>query len=125
MFLNFAVVAIGILVSFFLKGINFLSLDLESVGGGILYPDFLLILVIFFALRRGDFSALWVGFFSMLFVTIGHLRCRGSWPGIGACYQHASTPIQSGISLFLRSFHIRPAISRDERARIVRVVVSH
>ena len=73
MFLNFAVVAIGILVSFFLKGINFLSLDLESVGGGILYPDFLLILVIFFALRRGDFSALWVGFFSGLLEDSGLL----------------------------------------------------
>ncbi len=73
MFLNLAVVAIGILISFFLKGINFLSLDMESLGGGILYPDFLLIFVIFFALRRGDFSGLWVGFFAGLLEDSGLL----------------------------------------------------
>ncbi|MCE9597494.1 MAG: rod shape-determining protein MreD [Spirochaetia bacterium] len=73
MVLNIAVVAVGILLSFFLKGINFLSLNFEFMGGGILYPDFLLIYVIFFALRRGEFSGLWIGFIAGLLEDSGLL----------------------------------------------------
>ena len=71
--LNLAVIAAGILVSFFLKGFNFLSLNFEKLGGSIIYPDFLLIFVIFFALRRGEFSGLWIGFFAGLLEDAGLL----------------------------------------------------
>lgn len=71
--LNVAVIAAGILVSFFLKGFNFLSLNFEKLGGSVIYPDFLLIFVIFFALRRGEFAGLWIGFFAGLLEDAGLL----------------------------------------------------
>ncbi|MBI3394716.1 MAG: rod shape-determining protein MreD [Spirochaetia bacterium] len=64
MFLEFLVVAIGLVVSFFLKGFRFLSLNFSFMGSGLIFPDFLLIFVIFFALRRGEFAGLWIGFFA-------------------------------------------------------------
>ncbi len=59
MFIETAVIGVGIIVSFFLKDVNFLALS--SV-----YPDFLLMFVIYFSLRRGEFSGIWLGFFSGL-----------------------------------------------------------
>ena len=59
MILEAAVIAVGIVVSFFLKDVNFLALS--SV-----YPDFLLMFLIYFSLRRGEFSGIWIGFFSGL-----------------------------------------------------------
>ena len=59
MFLEILVIGIGILISFFLKDINFLALNY-------IYPDFLIIFLIYFALRRGEFSGIWIGFFSGL-----------------------------------------------------------
>jgi len=100
MFLNLSVVAVGILVSFFLKGVNFLSLNFEFMGGGILYPDFLLIFVIFFALRRGEFSGLWIGFFAGLLEDSGLLsfsdKTGGFVPIIGT---HALVYCMTGFVL--------------------------
>lgn len=59
MLLETIVVAVGILVSFFLKDVNFLALNY-------VYPDFLLMFLIYFSLRRGEFSGIWIGFFSGL-----------------------------------------------------------
>lgn len=59
MFLEIAVLGLGILISFFLKDINFLALNF-------VYPDFLLIFLIYFALRRGELSGIWIGFFAGL-----------------------------------------------------------
>ncbi len=64
MLLEAGALAFGILVSFFLKDFNFLGLNFGFLGTGIIYPDFLLLFVIFFALHKGDFTGLWIGFFS-------------------------------------------------------------
>ena len=45
MFLEATVVAVGLIISSFLKGINFLSLNFEFLNTGAIYPDFLLIFV--------------------------------------------------------------------------------
>ncbi|MEQ8351790.1 MAG: rod shape-determining protein MreD [Leptospiraceae bacterium] len=66
MFLEATVVAVGLIVSYFLKGINFLSLNFEFLNTGAIYPDFLLIFVIFFSIRKGDFTGIWIGFFAGL-----------------------------------------------------------
>lgn len=59
MFLELLVIGLGVLISFFLKETSFLAINY-------IYPDFLVIYVIFFALRRGEFSGLWIGFFAGL-----------------------------------------------------------
>ncbi len=59
MFLEASVIAIGVLISFYLKGLNFLAFNF-------VYPDFLIIFLIYFALRRGEFSGIWIGFFAGL-----------------------------------------------------------
>lgn len=64
MLLDFGVIIVGLVFSFFLKDINFLSITFDFTGA--IYPDFLLIFIIFFALRRGEFSGLWIGFFAGL-----------------------------------------------------------
>ncbi|MCB1169770.1 MAG: rod shape-determining protein MreD [Leptospiraceae bacterium] len=66
MFLEATVVAVGLIVSYFLKGINFLSLNFDFLNTGAIYPDFLLIFVIFFSIRKGDFTGIWIGFFAGL-----------------------------------------------------------
>ncbi len=66
MFLEISVIALGILVSFFLKDVNFLSLDFSFLNTGVIYPDFLLIFLIFFSLQKGEFAGIWIGFFSGL-----------------------------------------------------------
>jgi len=55
MLLEVGAIILGMLVSFFLKDINFLSLNF-------IYPDFLLIFIVYFALRRGEFAGIWIGF---------------------------------------------------------------
>lgn len=72
--LEVVVIALGILVSFFLKDVNFLSLNFSFLNTGILYPDFLLMFLIFFALQRGEFSGIWIGFFSGLLEDSAILR---------------------------------------------------
>ena len=64
MLLDLLVIVLGLIFSYFLKDINFLSMTFDFTGA--IYPDFLLIFVIFFALRRGEFSGLWIGFFAGL-----------------------------------------------------------
>ncbi|MCE9501436.1 MAG: rod shape-determining protein MreD [Leptospira sp.] len=65
MILEKSVIAIGILVAHFLNGSNLFEL------GSSIKPDFMIILVIFFALRKGTLSGLWVGFFGGLLSDTG------------------------------------------------------
>ena len=57
MILEKVVIGIAIFVSYFLQT----SVDFFALGS--IKPDFLLILTVYFALYRGSFSALWIGFF--------------------------------------------------------------
>jgi rod shape-determining protein MreD len=54
------VIGIAIFVSYFLQT----SVDFFALGS--VKPDFLLILTVYFALYRGSFAALWIGFFGGL-----------------------------------------------------------
>jgi rod shape-determining protein MreD len=60
MILEKVVIGIAIFVSYFLQT----SVDFFALGS--IKPDFLLILTVYFALYRGAFSALWIGFFGGL-----------------------------------------------------------
>lgn len=66
MLLEVTVITLGMILSFFLKDVNFLSLNFDFLNTGAIYPDFLLIFVIFFALRKGEFAGIWIGFFAGL-----------------------------------------------------------
>jgi rod shape-determining protein MreD len=59
------VIAVGILFSHFLNGSTIFEL------GGSYKPDFMMIFVIFFALRKGPLYGLWIGFFSGLLTDSG------------------------------------------------------
>ncbi len=74
MILEIGAVALGMLISFFLKDINFLGVDLTFLNSGLIYPDFLLMFIIYFAMHRGEFSGLWIGFFAGLMEDSGLLR---------------------------------------------------
>jgi rod shape-determining protein MreD len=65
MILEKLIVGFGILLAHFLNGSNAFEL------GGSFKPDFMMILVIFFALRRGGLYGLWVGFFAGLLTDSG------------------------------------------------------
>lgn len=60
MILEKIVIGIAIFVSYFLQT----SVDFFALGS--VKPDFLLILTVYFALYRGSFVALWIGFFGGL-----------------------------------------------------------
>ena len=60
MILEKVVIGIAIFVSYFLQT----SVDFFALGS--VKPDFLLILTVYFALYRGSFAALWIGFFGGL-----------------------------------------------------------
>lgn len=60
MILEKIVIGIAIFVSYFLQT----SVDFFALGS--VKPDFLLILTVYFALYRGSFAALWIGFFGGL-----------------------------------------------------------
>lgn len=64
----FQIIAIsfGLILSYFLKDVQFLSLDFHFLNTGLIYPDFLLIFISFFALHRNEFVGTWVGFFGGL-----------------------------------------------------------
>ena len=64
MLLESGLIALGMVISYFLKDIQFLSLTFDFLETGTIGPDFLLIFVIFFSLFRGEFVGLWVGFFA-------------------------------------------------------------
>lgn len=74
MLLEIGATALGILVSFFLKDINFLGLNFEFLKTGLIYPDFLIIFLIYFSLHKGEFSGLWIGFFAGLLEDSGLFR---------------------------------------------------
>jgi len=78
MFFELGAVAFGLLVSFFLKDINFLGLNFAVLHTGLVYPDFLLIFVVFFALHKREFSGLWIGFFAGLLEDSGIIRFSDS-----------------------------------------------
>lgn len=66
MILETSVIALGMGVSYFLNEFKLLSLNFEFMNTGQIGPDFLLILIIFFAIFKGEFSGIWIGFFSGL-----------------------------------------------------------
>lgn len=66
MLIETGVIALGMALCYFLKDIQFLSLNFNFLNTGVINPDFLLMFVIFFALFRGEFSGLWIGFFAGL-----------------------------------------------------------
>ena len=59
-------VGAGLVLSYLLKDIQFLSLDLHFLNTGLIHPDFLLIFIAFFGLNRGEMSGIWIGFFGGL-----------------------------------------------------------
>ncbi|AVQ11051.1 Rod shape-determining protein MreD [Leptospira santarosai] len=65
MILEKLVIAIGILIAHFLNGSNLFEIGLA------IKPDFMILLVIFFALRRGALYGLWIGFFGGLLTDSG------------------------------------------------------
>lgn len=77
MLLEFAVIILGMLGSYFLKDINFLSLQFDVLNTGVIYPDFLLIFVVYFALIKGEFTGLWIGFFAGILEDSTILRFGG------------------------------------------------
>ena len=56
MILERIVIGIGILLAHVLNGTNLFDI------GTAIKPDFMILLVIFFALRKGGMSGLWIGF---------------------------------------------------------------
>ncbi len=64
--LDIIVIVLGLIFSFFLKDISFLSLQFDFFKSGSIYPDFLLIYLIYFSLRTNELSAIWLGFFAGL-----------------------------------------------------------
>lgn len=53
---------LGLVVAYFLKDINFLSLQFPFLGVGNIYPDFLLLYIVFFALITSDIQSIWIAF---------------------------------------------------------------
>lgn len=66
MLIEAGLITLGLLISYFLKDIQFLSLQFDFLNTGTIGPDFLLIFVVFFSLFRGEFVGMWVGFFAGL-----------------------------------------------------------
>ena len=66
MLIEILVIFIGLIFSYFLKDINFLSLQFDFLRTGSIYPDFLLIFLIYFTLRTNEMWGIWLGFFGGL-----------------------------------------------------------
>ncbi len=66
MYLEICAIGAGMVLSYFLKDVQFLILDLSFLGTGLVHPDFLLIFIAFFALYRSLMMGLWIGFFGGL-----------------------------------------------------------
>ncbi|MCS7206140.1 MAG: rod shape-determining protein MreD [Leptospiraceae bacterium] len=64
--LEFFIILLGLIFSYFLKDINFLGLEFEFFKIGSIYPDFLLIFIIYFAMKTDEFKAIWIAFFGGL-----------------------------------------------------------
>jgi rod shape-determining protein MreD len=56
MILENLVIALGIIIAHILNGSNIFDIGIAAK------PDFMIIFVLFFALRRGEMSGLWIGF---------------------------------------------------------------
>ncbi|MFN3604618.1 MAG: rod shape-determining protein MreD [Leptonema sp. (in: bacteria)] len=59
-------ILLGLIFSYFLKDINFLSLQFSFLNSEIIYPDFLILFLIFFSLRSSEVLGIWIGFFAGL-----------------------------------------------------------
>ncbi len=57
---------LGLIFSYFLKDINFLSLQFNFLNSEVIYPDFVIIFIIFFSLQNTDLFGIWIGFFAGL-----------------------------------------------------------
>jgi rod shape-determining protein MreD len=66
MMIEIFVVFLGLIFSYFLKDINFLSLQFDFLKSGSVYPDFLLIFLIYFSLKTNEMWGIWLGFFAGL-----------------------------------------------------------
>ncbi|GIW23716.1 MAG: rod shape-determining protein MreD [Candidatus Sericytochromatia bacterium] len=66
MLIEIIVIFVGLIFSYFLKDINFLSLQFEFLKTGSIYPDFLLIFLIYFSLKTNEMWGIWLGFFAGL-----------------------------------------------------------
>lgn len=66
MILEILLMFLGLIFSYFLKDINFLSLQFDFIKSGSVYPDFLLIFIIYFSLKRNELIGIWLGFFAGL-----------------------------------------------------------
>ncbi|MCC6274476.1 MAG: rod shape-determining protein MreD [Leptospiraceae bacterium] len=78
MILEKIVIFSGILVAYFLNGSNIFEL------GKSIKPDFMILLVTFFALRKGALSGLWIGFFGGLLSDAG----LGGEVGVGGAIHY-------------------------------------
>ncbi|MCB1308625.1 MAG: rod shape-determining protein MreD [Leptospiraceae bacterium] len=66
MFLEISVIALGMIIAYFMTQVPVLALNFEFMNTGVIYPDYLLMYLIFFALYRGEFAGIWLGFFAGL-----------------------------------------------------------
>ena len=64
--IQFILIPIGILVSYFLKEASFLGLNFNFLNLGEIRPDFLLMFIVFFSLYKGELMGIWIGFFGGL-----------------------------------------------------------
>lgn len=122
MLLDATVIAFGLVLSQVLNGLNLLEINFSLTGR--VYPDFLLIFAIFFALRRGEFSGLWIGFFAglledsqIVFTQLGLGEGRGGQYIIGV---HAIIYTLAGFVLG----KLNRVIDRDSTLPIMFVVLA-
>ncbi len=66
MIIEILFIFLGLVFSYFLKDINFLSLQFDFIKSGSVYPDFLLIFIIYFSLKKNELVGIWLGFFAGL-----------------------------------------------------------
>lgn len=57
---------LGLIFSYLLKDLNFLSLQFNFLNSEIIYPDFVIIFIIFCSLKTSDVMGIWIGFFAGL-----------------------------------------------------------
>ncbi len=64
--IQFVLIVIGMLGSYFLKEASFLGLNFTFLHLGEIRPDFLLMFIVFFSLYKGELAGIWIGFFAGL-----------------------------------------------------------
>ena len=65
MIIDYVVIGLGILISHFLNGSNIFEIS------NVFNPDFMILFVAFFSLRKGAMFGLWIGFFGGLLTDTG------------------------------------------------------